>query len=379
MNFTISMIPLGFYFDRHRNLAYGITSSGTGFGIMVLAPITNALIERYTWRGACFIFAGLIIHYYAVALIIDPITYDEPVRDNSSSRDSSSQLKEKESHQNCTSLKLELNERDDIALYHSLQNLETKDKALIEDKREPVFQRNKIHAFSELNINNAKRSETVRHMFDDVLSNMSSDMINRSHLSLKITKNMHERERTDDQQISIQKKESSTISALRDATLIFTNIKYDLFCCNIILVCSVISTIYNHLPAYSCAMGNTETQVSLLISVIGISNISSRFFTGLITSTKCHSILFYINLLSALSVVFLFAPIYGTYYAGHVVVAMAAGGCNSFIVIMSPFVIKFVGLESLDIGFGVLLFMAGIGFSLGPPLSGMIRLLDTYS
>ena len=148
MSFTISMVPLGFYFDRHRNLAYGIASSGVGFGFMVLAPITTALIERYTWRGACLIFAGMIMHYYAVALIIDPVTYSGPKSRASTSSDILTPSKETHSNQSAK-LKLKWNERCNETLHHSLQNLETKEKASIKDKKTHGLHRNKHLAFSE--------------------------------------------------------------------------------------------------------------------------------------------------------------------------------------------------------------------------------------
>ena len=314
MSFTISMVPLGFYFDRHRNLAYGIASSGAGFGIMVLAPITTALIERYTWRGACLIFAGVLMHYYAVALVIDPVSYTGPISCASTSSDVLTHSKEEQSHQSAK-LKLKWNERCNKTLYHSLQNLETKEKASIKDKRTLGLHRNKQLAFSEIDVN-TKACEGVRHKFDGVLFNISSDMISRSYLSLKTPDTINETETQTDYQEPLSKnEESSTLDTLTNAVLIFINTKYSLFCCNVILVCAVVSTIYNHLPTYSTALGNTETKVSFLISVIGISNISTRFLTGLITSTKYNSMYYYIVLLSALSAFFAFASIYGKHYS----------------------------------------------------------------
>ena len=395
VTFIISMIPLGFYFDRYRNLAYGITSSGVGIGIMVLAPITSALIEHYTWRGTCIVFAAMLLHYYAFALIVDPITYTADVERKSSAEEKSrleankvmvydkqnGTLDGNQSLRN-TVLKQQLYNKDSHSSYHSLQDLDTKEKqkaSKMHCEGKCVLQSNKELSFSDRDVGSRLSNKNKSHLYDDVMLHMSTDFISRSYVSLNAQEPSDTHginNKINDASKDVSNDDTTTWGAFKNAFMIFTNIKYDLFCLNIILISAAIATIYNHLPAYSIAMGCTETNVSFLISVIGVSNISIRLLTGLITSTKCNSMIFYLGLLSLLSVLFLLAPMYGQYYIGQIFVAIVAGACNASIVLMSPFVIQFVGLESLDVGFGFIMFMAGIGFLLGPPASGMYRMIS---
>ncbi|KAH9371444.1 hypothetical protein HPB48_020737 [Haemaphysalis longicornis] len=47
------------YFDRRRSLATGITVCGSGVGTFVMAPLMQALIRYYGWKGALIICSGL--------------------------------------------------------------------------------------------------------------------------------------------------------------------------------------------------------------------------------------------------------------------------------------------------------------------------------
>lgn len=48
------------WFIRKRGMAIGTVASGIGLGILIVVPWTQWLIERYGWRHALFILAGLL-------------------------------------------------------------------------------------------------------------------------------------------------------------------------------------------------------------------------------------------------------------------------------------------------------------------------------
>nr|XP_054931773.1 monocarboxylate transporter 13-like [Dermacentor andersoni] len=47
------------YFDRRRSLATGITVCGSGVGTFVMAPLVQALVRVYGWKGTLIICSGL--------------------------------------------------------------------------------------------------------------------------------------------------------------------------------------------------------------------------------------------------------------------------------------------------------------------------------
>ncbi len=53
--YTPTLAVLGGWFVRHRNAALGVAAAGTGCGMLVLPPLTAALIGRYGWRTTSLI------------------------------------------------------------------------------------------------------------------------------------------------------------------------------------------------------------------------------------------------------------------------------------------------------------------------------------
>jgi MFS family permease len=47
--------------DKHRSLATGIVTSGSGLGGMIFPILVHYLIEYYGWKGSMFILAGLML------------------------------------------------------------------------------------------------------------------------------------------------------------------------------------------------------------------------------------------------------------------------------------------------------------------------------
>ncbi len=53
--FTPLVVGVGFYFDKRRALATGITVCGSGAGTFVFAPVIYWLLEKYAIRGTFLI------------------------------------------------------------------------------------------------------------------------------------------------------------------------------------------------------------------------------------------------------------------------------------------------------------------------------------
>jgi MFS family permease len=75
---------LAHWFTEKRGLAFGLASSGIGFGPLIVAPLANALIASYGWRNTFVILglASVIILFACAQLIKNP---PEPASDKTRS------------------------------------------------------------------------------------------------------------------------------------------------------------------------------------------------------------------------------------------------------------------------------------------------------
>lgn len=73
MIYVPSVVTTGFYFERLRALATGISVTGSGIGTIVIGPITQLLIDTYTWRGALLIQAGIILNCAIFSSLYRPL------------------------------------------------------------------------------------------------------------------------------------------------------------------------------------------------------------------------------------------------------------------------------------------------------------------
>lgn len=74
MNFLPGHVITNNYFDKKRGIAGGIVCSGAGFGIFILAPILQFLMEEYGWRGTMLITAGIFMQLCACSTLLRPLS-----------------------------------------------------------------------------------------------------------------------------------------------------------------------------------------------------------------------------------------------------------------------------------------------------------------
>lgn len=73
MIYLPSLLAVGFYFEKRRALANGITSSGSGIGAFLYSPLTNILQGYYGWKGALLILSGLVLNCAPCGALYRPL------------------------------------------------------------------------------------------------------------------------------------------------------------------------------------------------------------------------------------------------------------------------------------------------------------------
>ena len=68
-----AIVSVGHYFKKKRALATGIAVCGSGVGGFVFAPLSEFLIEMYTWKGAMWIISAICLNGVVVAALLRPL------------------------------------------------------------------------------------------------------------------------------------------------------------------------------------------------------------------------------------------------------------------------------------------------------------------
>ncbi|KAK7891377.1 hypothetical protein WMY93_023340 [Mugilogobius chulae] len=73
LTWTPTVTMVGLYFDRRRPLANALSSSGECIITFVLMPLSQWLVDSYTWRGAMLIMGGLQLNLCVCGAILRPL------------------------------------------------------------------------------------------------------------------------------------------------------------------------------------------------------------------------------------------------------------------------------------------------------------------
>lgn len=68
-----SHVLSGLYFYKHRSLATGVATAGSGLGATVFPVIMYQIINEYGWQGSLFIVAGLNLHLFIFGALLRPV------------------------------------------------------------------------------------------------------------------------------------------------------------------------------------------------------------------------------------------------------------------------------------------------------------------
>lgn len=76
MAYLPAIIAVSFYFEKRRSLATGLAVCGSGFGTFIIAPLTNLLVEHYSWKGAVLIETGLLLNCILCGAVFRPLEFN---------------------------------------------------------------------------------------------------------------------------------------------------------------------------------------------------------------------------------------------------------------------------------------------------------------
>lgn len=71
------IVTVGHYFKDKRAFAMGLAVCGSGIGTFIFAPLTEYLVEQYTWKGAVLIEAGIMLNCVVGGMLFRPLPLSE--------------------------------------------------------------------------------------------------------------------------------------------------------------------------------------------------------------------------------------------------------------------------------------------------------------
>ncbi|XP_071085634.1 monocarboxylate transporter 12-like [Haliotis cracherodii] len=134
------------------------------------------------------------------------------------------------------------------------------------------------------------------------------------------------------------------------------------------------SAVLLHLPNYCIQQGSSKQEAAFLFTIMGVSNVLSRLFTGFAANDeRVSSLILHMGLLGVAALFTSLFPLYSHTYGGQVLyvaaLGMYIGGPNT---LFTPIVFQLVDQEDLALAFGMVYFSVGIGYMSGPPIAGAI-------
>ena len=74
MVYVPAVVIVAYYFEKRRAFATGLAVAGSGIGTFVFAPLTECLIEWYTWKGTVLILGAIMLNMIPCGAVFRPLT-----------------------------------------------------------------------------------------------------------------------------------------------------------------------------------------------------------------------------------------------------------------------------------------------------------------
>lgn len=360
-----AIVSVSMYFDRKRAFATGIAVCGSGFGTFALAPVIEALVGYYTWKGAMMITSGLLLNcivfgalmrapdYIAVVEAVDAGDVDNNTlysNENIKVENTEKLLKQsdgfllpelKDKHHNRSICHLSVSSEPELVLI-----------------RTPSIDRNLYLDPEGLNFKQSYASLRKR------ISCTSQPSLSLHSVQLKDTRTRRE-------------KFASFVKTICDSIDLALLLKSRVFI--LFALSNFFTSIGFNVPyVYIADLAKRELHVdekkaSYLLSFIGLSNTASRVLLGYLSDKAfVNRILLYNLCIGTCGIATALSVLCTSYYQLALYCVVFGATSGAFISLTSVILVDLLGLEKLNNAFGLVLLFEGVACLIGPPLTGSL-------
>ncbi|KAL3848133.1 hypothetical protein ACJMK2_019010 [Sinanodonta woodiana] len=152
------------------------------------------------------------------------------------------------------------------------------------------------------------------------------------------------------------------------------NTKFMIFLCSSSTWNLTLSVCFLHLPNYLYLHGASEGNINSVMELFSIANTAGRILgASIVDKSGLDAMTIHLGTMGVGGLVAVLFPIYASLTGAEKAFAVLVGlytGCPN--AIMTPILISLVGVDRLSQAFGLASFFCGIGYSLGPPIAGLL-------
>lgn len=420
LSYVTAVVSIAFWFEKKRAFVLGLAASGAGFGTIVFAPLSTWLLFEYGWRGTLLIFAGLFANMCVCGVLMrNPDWIIEEER---------RQNKEKEQKKNDANMKILKKVLDSKEAQHLLPNSSNTERGnhrimsevslptyLKQHEKVPVevlkqlstnkelykvivdnypslanckSDSNEVHSSEHKDLHLVRRNSKTRkshHHSHSYLRNIrfrKNSMVCRSAM-LHIHKykikasscpNVYRNSVTIDDDEEEEKWYKEYIDILKDLTnfSLFLELHFFLLALSTIILYIWFIVPYFYLAEHMNRSGYSESQASLVLSIIGLTNTVGMIVLGWVGDklnvAKTYAICLILTGISVGAMMF-FTDSFILLVTSSGFFGLFFASCFS----LTPSLLaELVSLDDFTMAYGLILLCDGIGNLTGPPLAGLL-------
>ncbi|XP_033748091.1 monocarboxylate transporter 12-B-like [Pecten maximus] len=319
----------GLYFDKHRSLATGIVTSGSGLGGAVFPYISNFLINEYGWKGAILITAAINMNTFVFAALLLPVPVSRKTKD------------------------ADVPQGDELVVM------------LTDTANEVVYE-------SAQMLNQNGNMENKHRGINDTL--METEPVSNSNENMRTNSEQYKREiRRNDYALTSK---SITSEKETKTCYVLCNVVFLIYCINNIFWNMGLSMVFVLGPGYFTEFEVTVKESTICLMCFNAAITVGGIVGGGVGNLRCiNRMALYImaNFTTGLFILMLALPFMHTFLA--ICFDMFSMGIVFGIILGLLVVVTadILGVQALGDGMGYLLLANGIGNTVGPPIGGWIK------
>ncbi|PAA72586.1 hypothetical protein BOX15_Mlig016358g1 [Macrostomum lignano] len=409
-----TIVTVGIYFTTLRSTAIGIAVCGSGFGTFIFSPIISLLIETYTWRGAMLILSAILLHCAVFGSMFRPLPLLElPLRkpstvaseeaaDVAKKADNGDLKTEVPPHANDgktgdsrRELQKLLDRHDEMELvlnpgghgrrpgrgmrairggggggksggygdFLSMQDMSQRQRMVPRSGSIDLEEQPKMAAGTAQGIQLTHVTRPV-HFIRSITSiaTLRDEETGETATAVK----------ADAEGRSLREMIREELAGLMNLSLL-RDISFVMFLISNLLGSIGFNAPFLFVPDRAQQAGISKTLSSLLVSVIGISNMVGRVTFGFLSDRKwVNKLMLYNSALTIAGTVLVFSFLSDAYWFMATYCALFGVFIGTYVTLTSPVLVDLLGLEKLSDSFGLTLLFQGIGVLVGPPIAGFL-------